>query len=410
MRKIYIKEFASTDPRLKRHVHHDSKSKEFEFNTTGLSIIDVEHKRYIPILDQGQVGSCTGDAGIGDINTDPFVQMVNPHYSADQAGAYKLYSDAEVIDGNGSYPPNDYGSSGLSIAKALYAAGLISGYQHTFSLNTALKAGSKYPFITGIPWYEDMYNPDADGRVHITGKFVGGHEIESRQIDAKNERVWFDNSWTDKWGVKGRFYLTFKDFGTLLARQGDVTILFPPMITPPTPLNPTLRLGDKGNAVVRLQTELNTTMGAGLTADGSFGPQTKTVLMAFQATHGLTHDGICGLKTWDALNCVIQITKASLDTDVELELMLAVCSCEGGFYSKATNKNKNGSIDKGCFQWNDLAHAEISEAQAFDPYEAAVLFAKAIKANPHNLHAWWAASQHCWSQKLSPAIRMKYGI
>ena len=92
---------------------------------------------------------------------------INPKYSMDENGAVKLYSDAETIDGNGPYPPNDYGSSGLSIAKALKSAGLISSYQHTFTLNDALLALTTYPILVGINWYQEMFNPLQIGRAHV---------------------------------------------------------------------------------------------------------------------------------------------------------------------------------------------------------------------------------------------------
>lgn len=234
-RIIYKEKLLSTDPRLNRHVHHDSMSRDFTFDTSDLQVIDVEHKRLIPVLDQGQVGSCTGNAGIGAIYTSPFQTQTATRYTPNESGALNLYSDAEKIDGGVGYPQEDQGSSGLSIAKALKNAGMISGYQHTFTLNDALKALSVYPIITGISWFEDMFNPDTDGRVHPTGKLAGGHEIEGYKVDVENGRIWFYNSWGTNWGVNGTFYLTWADFHDLLAKQGDVTVLIPPTVAPPTP-------------------------------------------------------------------------------------------------------------------------------------------------------------------------------
>jgi hypothetical protein len=252
------------NPKLGRVVNHDKRSLSFSFDTSKLSIVSVVHNRLIPILDQLFLSSCTGNAGIGSINTSPFIQSIKPHYSPDEAGAIKLYSDAEVIEGGVGYPPEDVGSSGLAIAKALYNAGVISGYQHTFTLNDALKAGSLYPFITGINWYADMFNCDADGRVHPTGTLAGGHEIELSEIDVPNSKIWFFNSWGAAWGLNGRFYLTFADYATLLGQQGDVTILFPNVITMPLPTPmPTLKVGSTGSVVKVLQTDLNTLITAG---------------------------------------------------------------------------------------------------------------------------------------------------
>lgn len=58
---------------------------------------------------------------------------------------------------------------------------------------------------------------------------------------------------------------------------------------------PTLRLGDKGPAVVALQGLL------GISADGDFGPATKRAVVALQKKKGLLADGIVGRGTWAAL-------------------------------------------------------------------------------------------------------------
>lgn len=231
----------ATDPRLGRKIHHDSRSLNFPYDTTGLDIVSAVHARHIPILDQGQVGSCTGNAGIGALGCDPYwpekLTEASP-YALNEDGALALYSAAETLDGDGPYPPNDNGSSGLSIAQVLKAKGMVSGYTHTFTLDDALKALGQTPILIGIPWMQDMFNPDADGRLHPTGAVAGGHEIVAREIDAANERVWIDNSWGTSWGVEGRAYLTFADFGTLLAQQGDVTILTPLAAPEPAPAPP----------------------------------------------------------------------------------------------------------------------------------------------------------------------------
>lgn len=268
---VHFERIPSTDPRLGRHIHHDDRSRAFAYPTAGLTLQSAKHARRIPVLDQGSTGSCTGQAGIGCLATEPFwstlatVQAGAPwvggsltehrmthfydqlavggkRYTFDEAGALRLYSDAETIDGDGPFPPNDNGSTGLSVAKALKTAGEISGYQHTFTLTDALLALGKTPVITGVSWYEDMFQPDADGRVHITGALAGGHEFVVDEIDVEIERVWFTNSWGTSWGVNGRAYLTFDDWGRLLADQGDVTVFTPltqPAPTPqPTPAPP----------------------------------------------------------------------------------------------------------------------------------------------------------------------------
>lgn len=60
--------------------------------------------------------------------------------------------------------------------------------------------------------------------------------------------------------------------------------------------------GMKGDNVKALQEQLNTYGGAGLQADGIFGPKTKAALENFQKTSGITVDGIYGNETMGAFN------------------------------------------------------------------------------------------------------------
>ncbi len=63
---------------------------------------------------------------------------------------------------------------------------------------------------------------------------------------------------------------------------------------------PSLYEGDSGPSVIDLQNLLKA-KGYSVTADGFFGPKTKTAVALFQKQNGLTDDGIVGPKTWEAL-------------------------------------------------------------------------------------------------------------
>lgn len=239
MSRVYSQPISPSDPRLGRHVRHDALSWRFPYPTTGLEIASVRWERHVPIFDQGRVGSCTGNAAIGVLCTG-LLWPIHPdtRYTPDEAGALAIYSDAEDIDGDGPYPPQDNGSSGLSVAKAAKARGMIAEYRHTFGIDDALRALTITPLITGIPWYEGMFTPDAQGVLTVTGRLAGGHEIVVDEYDAARQLVGFTNSWGASWGADGRFYLHREDWAQLLDRDGDVTVLVPQAAPTPGPASP----------------------------------------------------------------------------------------------------------------------------------------------------------------------------
>lgn len=67
---------------------------------------------------------------------------------------------------------------------------------------------------------------------------------------------------------------------------------------------PTLSQGASGPAVTTLQNDLDQ-LGANLSQDGSFGPLTRQAVVSFQASHGLTPDGVVGPLTWGAINAAL---------------------------------------------------------------------------------------------------------
>ncbi|NUL49334.1 N-acetylmuramoyl-L-alanine amidase [Cellulosimicrobium funkei] len=64
---------------------------------------------------------------------------------------------------------------------------------------------------------------------------------------------------------------------------------------------PTVRLGDKGDAVRRVQVTLDVIGHDPGAADGVFGPATEKALRAYQSSLGTGVDGIAGPRTWGAL-------------------------------------------------------------------------------------------------------------
>jgi hypothetical protein len=189
--------------------------------------------RKIAILDQGQVGSCTGNAGTGALGTEPFYskggQAVLPDpkdAKALEKFAVQLYTDATIVDGYpGQYPEQDTGSSGLAICKVLKTRKTITGYRFArtaYGLLQMLQAG---PVLQGMPWYNAFFEPkdkafiDGDKNWLASGK-AGGHEVEAIGVeldthDAFNSVITYANSWATTWGDGGYFRMRLRTYEQL---------------------------------------------------------------------------------------------------------------------------------------------------------------------------------------------------
>lgn len=222
--------------RLGRHRNHDPRSLAFQVPALG-AVQSVAWPRRIGILDQGQLGSCTGNAAVGALGTDPIYKNLQPADGPlDEALAVNIYSDATKVDPySGTYPPTDTGSDGLSVAKVCQTRGYISGYLHATSIaamNTALMSG---PVIVGTNWYDAMFTPDSQGFITVSGSLAGGHEYCIREYDVASDTYTADNSWGTGWGLAGRFKIHGKDMARLLAEGGDCTRFVPASEPPPQP-------------------------------------------------------------------------------------------------------------------------------------------------------------------------------
>lgn len=234
---VHTHQYDPTDRRLGRHVHHDDASRDYAVEAAPdvSKLASIRHQRWAPVFDQGQVGSCTANAGFGCLGTGDFWKAtkggrrITGNAQLDEIRAVALYSAEERLLFGTPYDPadptTDRGGSGLGIAKVLHRRGYITGYRHAFSLEATLTALASQPVIIGIPWLAAMFSPAADGRIQPVGSVEGGHEIVLDELDTPNRRAWIQNSWGTSWGVDdGRAWLSWDDLGWLLAEQGDCTV------------------------------------------------------------------------------------------------------------------------------------------------------------------------------------------
>lgn len=240
------------DPRLGRHINHDARSRRYPVRATE-QIESVQHVRHAPVFDQGDLGSCTGNAAVGCLATGTFFGTLSDGekqtWPLDETGAVRVYSLATKLDNfAGAYPPDDTGSDGLSVAKVLAEGGLISGYRHAFSIDALLAGLMSTPCIVGTEWTDDMFTADETGIIHPTGAAAGGHEYVCDQFvregDHFGSRRWvapfdmlgFTNSWGTSWADEGRHYVSVAEFASLLSRDGDATFFVPSDQAAPEPV------------------------------------------------------------------------------------------------------------------------------------------------------------------------------
>lgn len=197
-----------------------------------MPVRSVRWTRRAPILDQGSIGSCTGNAAAGWLGTDDLDQRGRADIT--EAFAVGLYSAATRLDPwDGEYPPDDTGSDGLSVCKVLQARGLIGSYTHCFGLTDLLTALQSGPVLVGTPWYDGMFDPGPRGLVTVSGAVVGGHEYLAVGVDVERQEVVFAQSWGDGWGEVGYFRMAYTAVARLLGEDGDATVPHAPVPAEP---------------------------------------------------------------------------------------------------------------------------------------------------------------------------------
>lgn len=224
--------------RLGRHLWLDARSLPYmvERSVTAMStpLKNQNWERIIPILDQGQLGSCTGNAGTGLLGTEPFYDKVGNTAlgtgdldpTACEKFAIQLYSDATKADPYpGTYPPTDSGSSGLAICQVLKTRGTIKSYNWAQTAHGFLQLLQWGPVMMGLSWYEAFFEPDNNGFIDSnqhwsTSGLAGGHEVEVVEVEldttnVNNSVLTCCNSWTTSWGDAGRFRIRLSTYNAL---------------------------------------------------------------------------------------------------------------------------------------------------------------------------------------------------
>lgn len=182
---------------------------------------DIEWTTGDPILDQGNYGTCVGNGFAQFGNIAP----VDDHY--DETAARAIYFEATKLDGDPDDPDapggGQQGATVRSGAKVMQGMGRIKSYAFADTTDEMIAwLRAKGSIVVGTDWREDMFYPDANGRVYPTGSIAGGHCYLCVGLNA-NEFI-FRNSWGINWGISGGFRMLVDDFRKLLEANGEAVV------------------------------------------------------------------------------------------------------------------------------------------------------------------------------------------
>ncbi len=80
------------------------------------------------------------------------------------------------------------------------------------------------------------------------------------------------------------------------------------------------------------------------------------------------------------------IIRLTSEAGTNTKVALAIAKCESGLNPGAKHRNRDGSIDRGLWQWNSSAHPEITNECAYDAECSTKEFIEYQKAN--HLSPW----------------------
>lgn len=218
--------------RLGRHIHFDERSRKFAAvdgrKRKSTPSTSVSHKRMVKAFNQGNTGSCTGNAAVGCAATQPLNTKGGKY---NEKAARTLYSLASTLDNiQGQFPPNDTGSTVLAAMKAGVQEGLWKQYRWCFGIQDVQLAIPNSAIDLGVNWYSSFDQIDANGIVRLTktAKIRGGHSFEMAGIHYDtslgapgSDLVECWQSW-GPWGpLAGKFFFPLADLDRLLKEDGE---------------------------------------------------------------------------------------------------------------------------------------------------------------------------------------------
>ncbi len=194
-----------------------------------------------PVADQGELGSCTGNALVGALefmemkDNDPYVELSRLFiYYDERAFEHTVNSDsgAQIRDGIKTLAKKGvcsekcwpYDISKFTVKPpascfeeaATHKITVYARIQGVDEMKACLAEG--YPFVFGFSVYESFESQEVaqTGIVQMPQpdeKQVGGHAVVGVGYDDSEGRFIVRNSWGDAWGMKGYFTIPYEYLG-----------------------------------------------------------------------------------------------------------------------------------------------------------------------------------------------------
>jgi len=196
-----------------------------------------------PVYDQGQLGSCTGNAIAGAIHFDRLKQNLQPAFVPSRLfiyynergmeGTVGTDSGGQIRDGIKSVaaqgvcpegpPPPDWSYDISQFAAKPPEDCYQTALQHTIKVYSRLPQdlnqmkgclASGYPFVFGFTVYESFESQEVANTGHAPmpapgDAVVGGHAVLAIGYDDSQQVFLVRNSWGEGWGMKGYFTLPY---------------------------------------------------------------------------------------------------------------------------------------------------------------------------------------------------------
>lgn len=227
--------------------------------------VDLSQLYNVPVVDQGELGSCTGNGIASALGYLQLIEKENLIYPSRLfiyynervlEGTVDVDAGAEIRDGIKSvvnlgycsetdwvYDINQFAVKPSSVAYTDATNELVKLYQKvtvdSISIMSALASG--YPVVVGFTVYDSFFN-SVNGDIPmpaLTEGVQGGHCVIVVGYNQDTRKFKFQNSWGTGWGNKGFGTLPYEYLGSTIYGGDYWIITGDTSVGPPSPPGPT---------------------------------------------------------------------------------------------------------------------------------------------------------------------------